>query len=84
MPLRKYFYVLRIALAHFAAGVLALMMGFGTSVLTGFFTDFPRTWGVGLVGVYAAWLMVIVALYPACRWFAALKRRRRDLWLSYL
>ena len=36
------------------------------------------------------WLWVIsallaVALYPAVRWFAALKQRRRDLtWLKYL
>jgi hypothetical protein len=26
----------------------------------------------------------ILCLYPACKWFADLKRRRRDLfWLSY-
>lgn len=33
-------------------------------------------------------LMVIAAfglvLYPACRWFAAVKRRRNDRWLAYL
>jgi uncharacterized membrane protein len=23
-------------------------------------------------------------VYPACRWFAAVKRRRDDWWLSYL
>jgi hypothetical protein len=27
---------------------------------------------------------VVVLLYPACKWFADLKRRRRDAWLSYL
>jgi uncharacterized membrane protein len=27
---------------------------------------------------------VLAALYPACRWFAGLKRRRSDWWLSYL
>jgi hypothetical protein len=25
-----------------------------------------------------------VALYPACRWFARVKARRRDWWLGYL
>jgi uncharacterized membrane protein len=40
--------------------------------------------GIGLVGVYAVWILAIVLLYPLCRWFAALKRRRRDAWLSYL
>jgi hypothetical protein len=34
--------------------------------------------------VYAAWLVILVLLYPLCRWFAALKRRRTDWWLSYL
>jgi hypothetical protein len=27
---------------------------------------------------------IMTALYPACRWFAGVKRRRRDWWLSYL
>jgi len=25
----------------------------------------------------------VVALYPPCRWFAAVKRRRSEWWLSY-
>ena len=40
--------------------------------------------GLSLYGVYAVWLAVVVALYPLCRWFAALKERRHDWWLSYL
>jgi hypothetical protein len=26
----------------------------------------------------------VLALYPVCRWFAGVKQRRRDPWLSYL
>ena len=45
----------------------------------------PADAGFGLLGVYGVWLAVIVVLYPACQWFAGLKRRRRDaVWLSYL
>ena len=40
--------------------------------------------GVALPGVYLMWLFAIGALYPLCRWFADLKFRRRDWWLSYL
>jgi len=41
--------------------------------------------GWSLPVVYAVWLAVVAALYVPCRWFAALKARRRDLaWLSYL
>ena len=29
------------------------------------------------------WAIAVVALYPACRWFAGLKARRDDWWLRY-
>jgi hypothetical protein len=44
----------------------------------------PADYGLGLPGVYAVWLAVLVALTPVCRWFAGLKQRRNDWWLSYL
>ena len=40
--------------------------------------------GFGLPATYATWIVALLILYPACRWFAALKQRRRDAWLSYL
>jgi hypothetical protein len=27
--------------------------------------------------------LVVVMLYPVCRWFALVKQRRTDAWLSY-
>jgi uncharacterized membrane protein len=44
----------------------------------------PPGWGYPLPIVYLAWASVVAALYPICRWYAALKQRRRDWWLSYL
>lgn len=44
----------------------------------------PQGYGYDLWVVYAVWLGVVAALYPLCRWFAAVKSRRRDAWLSYL
>jgi uncharacterized membrane protein len=79
-----FFYVLHLALAHFAAGMLALAMGYGTTVLTNLPRFFPPEWGVSLPMVYVAWILVVLTLYPACRWFGEVKRRRRDWWLSYL
>ena len=50
--------------------------------------DFPFTpppgWGFSLGWIYFIWVCVVAALYPACRWFAGLKARGRDAWLSYL
>jgi hypothetical protein len=44
----------------------------------------PAGYGLALPGLYAVWLLVVVTLYPLCRWFAALKQRRREWWWSYL
>jgi uncharacterized membrane protein len=41
-------------------------------------------WGYSLPGVYGFWLLVLALVYPLSRWFAEVKRRRRDWWLSYL
>jgi len=79
-----FFYVLHVALAHLAAGIVGLATGFGTALLSGDFMQVPQQWGFGLPVVYLAWLLVIATLYPACRWFAAVKRRRDDWWLSYV
>jgi uncharacterized membrane protein len=43
----------------------------------------PPDAGFGLPVVYLAWISVVLVLYLPCRWFAELKRRRRDAWLSY-
>jgi uncharacterized membrane protein len=43
----------------------------------------PPGWGFSLPVVYLIWVCVVIALYPLCKWFAAVKQRRRDVWLSY-
>jgi uncharacterized membrane protein len=44
----------------------------------------PPGWGYPLPVVYLTWVAVVVAMYPLCRWFGALKQWRSDGWLSYL
>jgi uncharacterized membrane protein len=44
----------------------------------------PPEAGFDLPIVYLIWIGVVLALYPLCRWFAEVKRRRREVWLSYL
>jgi uncharacterized membrane protein len=48
------------------------------------FTQAQPGAGFGLGVVYAMWISGVLLLYPACRWFAGVKARRRDWWLSYL
>jgi len=45
---------------------------------------FPAGFGYSLWVVYVVWIVVVLLLYPLCRWFAAVRARRRDWWLSYL
>jgi uncharacterized membrane protein len=39
-------------------------------------------WDLGLL--YLVWAIAVGILYVACRWFAGVKARRTDWWLSYL
>lgn len=78
------FYVAHLYLLHGLALVLGVAQGFQAAQFLTPFRLFPEGYGVPLPGVYLAWLLVIALLYPACRWMAGVKARRRDWWLSYL
>jgi uncharacterized membrane protein len=43
----------------------------------------PPDWGYSLPIVYLVWAIVVVTLYPLCRWFAGVRQRRSEVWLSY-
>jgi uncharacterized membrane protein len=45
---------------------------------------FPPDYGFPLRAVYAVWIAVVLLLYPACRWFANVKRSHHQWWLGYL
>lgn len=46
--------------------------------------EWPASFGVPLPLVLLLWAGLVLALYPLCAWFAEVKRRRKDWWLSYL
>jgi hypothetical protein len=49
---------------------------------------FPMTqlpgWPTTLPMVYLLWICAVALLYPFCRWYADVKRRSDNPWLSYL
>jgi uncharacterized membrane protein len=49
--------------------------------LGGQLESYPAGFGYGLGTVYFVWLLVLVLMYPLCRYFAALKERRKSWWL---
>lgn len=78
-----FYYILHLPLIHGLAYALHhFRHGEGNLFAFGTIKP-PADAGVGLAPTYAVWLAVVVLLYPLCRWFADLKRRRRDAWLGY-
>ena len=79
-----FFYLLQWYAAHLLAVVVNAALGRPAPwLLGGAAWNAPQGYGYSLGVVYLMWIVVLVLLYPPCRWFAALKRRRRDAWLSY-
>jgi len=83
-----FFYVLHLPLIHGLA-VLFAYLRYGQAHWlfqppSMSVTPAPQDYGYGLPGVYLAWIAVILIMYPVCRWYAGVKKRRRAAWLSYL
>jgi hypothetical protein len=79
-----FFYVVHLYLIHALALAVGTLAGFDPRSFLHIWLMNPKGWGYGLPVVYLVWVGVVLALYPACRWFAGVKARRREAWLSYL
>jgi hypothetical protein len=79
-----FFYVAHLYVIHLLGIAVGLWQGFPIGKIAVIFFYLPEGFGVSLGFVYLFWAAVVLALYPACRWFAGVKARRRDWWLSYL
>jgi len=85
-----FYYLLHVPLIHgsaillgwFRYGRVDFLLNNPPS-LAGPTLGFPIDYGYNLAIVYAIWIGVVIALYPACRWFASLKRRNKSVMLSY-
>jgi len=78
------FYISHLYLIHALAIALGIAQGFAAEQFLTHYRFFPQGFGVGLLGVYLIWIVVVIVLYPFCRWVAAVKARRQDWWLSYV
>ena len=85
-----FYYMLHFALIHLLAVVTcyarygSARWMFESPDLGHYPFSAPPGWGYSLPVVYLTWAFVVIAMYPLCRWFAAVKQRRSDAWLSYL
>jgi hypothetical protein len=86
-----FYYLLHLPLLHAVAIVFALSTYGDASWLLhdlmapkGLEHRIPSGYGYGLPVVYAVWLSAVVLLYPACKWFGAVKKKRHGVILRYL
>ncbi len=81
-----FVYVLHIYIAHGLAMATGVAMGRDPNDFVEWIADPSKLqgWGFDLWVVWLVWLLVVAILYLPARWFGAVKRRRKDWWLSYL
>jgi uncharacterized membrane protein len=82
-----FFYLLQWPTAHLISLLLHLAFGKPTAWLFQTPIDWidglpPKGFNLGVV--YLCWIGGVLLLYPLCKWFAGVKQRRKDWWLSYL
>jgi uncharacterized membrane protein len=85
-----FYYVLHVPLIHLVA-VIVCVARYGSAhwmIESPSIDRFPVTqppgWPVPLPVVWLIWVGIVVMLYPLCRWFAGVKAKRTDWWLSYI
>jgi uncharacterized membrane protein len=82
-----FYYLLHLIFIH-ALVVLLAWIHYGHVMWETFELPFiwkmPSDYGYSLPVVYVLWAVVVVGLFPLCRWFAGLKSRNKSPWLSYL
>ena len=82
-----FFYLLQWVTAHSLALVAGRIAGKPTDYLFSNIGMSPPPApgsGFGLGMVYALWILGLALLYPLSKWYAGVKARRHDWWLSYL
>ena len=85
-----FYYLGHFTLIHVIAAVVCLVRYgtmwymFTSPDLANFPFTSPPDWGYSLPMVWTWWILVVLALYLPCRWFAGVKARRKDWWLGYL
>ena len=86
-----FFYILHLFLIHGLALVAVVISGrpWTDMILTGLADSKGSPWlqgyGFSLAGTYAVWIVVVLILYPLCKWYDNYKMNHKEKWwLSYL
>jgi hypothetical protein len=84
-----FYYIVHFYLIHFSS-LCAYMISTGIPWseldfhINKGFGGIPSGTGYALGWVYVAWILIVVALYPACKWYHKYKSTHKHWWLSYV
>jgi uncharacterized membrane protein len=82
-----FFYILHLYLIHLGAMLAIEFTGGSWRSMIVPANDFSylKGYGFSLAGVYLVWIVLILILYPLCKWYDQYKTGHREKWwLSYL
>jgi uncharacterized membrane protein len=85
-----FYFLLHIALIHLLALIVSAARGENWRWWVtefpngGVLTGHPPRYGYGLAIVWCIWIFVAVLCYPACKWYAGVKKQSRSPLFSYL
>lgn len=81
-----FYYVLHIYFIHALTVIAFFVAGYGTKDIVGQtpFLFRPLNFGYPLWVVYLIWMVLILGLYPLCKWYNKYKATHTQWWLSYM
>ena len=81
-----FFYLVHIYLIHLLALFTAKFLGYNwiDMVSQKPLTPIVKGYGFSLAMVYVVWIVVVLLLYPLCKWYDRYKSSHKNWWLSYL
>jgi uncharacterized membrane protein len=86
-----FFYILHLFLIHLLAIVAVVASGrpwtqmIFTTMQNAKDSPWLTGYGFSLAGTYLVWILVVVLLYPLCKWYDRYKSNHKEKWwLSYL
>jgi len=82
-----FYYILHFYIIHTMVVIVFYMQGYGAKDIVTPDVPFlfrPPTFGYPLPVLYLIWLIVILILYPLCKWYDKYKSTHHQWWLKYL
>ncbi|HEY6083560.1 MAG TPA: heparan-alpha-glucosaminide N-acetyltransferase domain-containing protein [Chitinophagaceae bacterium] len=80
-----FYFIIHFFLVHLLLVIAFFLSGYGIKdIASPPFYFHPPQLGYPLGIVYIIWILVVVLMYPICRWYAQYKRTHTQWWLSYL